>query len=270
MKKLQLFTGIALFMLVSCQQEEIGLESTTNPSSRAADGSVLVKSIKRSTKFLSDVFTPGTPINFTYNGSKLVSISNYPLPGFGEGGMAKFTYNGNLIVKTEVFNDKIGLGLTKTYFYDKQGRIIRYAKNGVTVYRFKYNSNGTITGISSPRTSTIFTLLGNTNTTATKTENLPVNSQYAIRNIKYDGKNSPYKNITGFDKILFFDFDLDALVQRQGSQNPTEDNNPLGFGQSYKYTYNNAGFPISVAYSEAVNIGGVGTYYSDEILEYVY
>jgi hypothetical protein len=47
-------------------------------------------------------------LNFSYDGNKLNTISGLFVPDIGQTETAKFTYNGNLIVKIEYFNKKTG------------------------------------------------------------------------------------------------------------------------------------------------------------------
>lgn len=255
MKKIILTLSIFTLALNSCSNDE-----TTDTPIDISSGILLKKTIDNDGV---DVITT----NYTYNGNKLVSISD------DTGYQENFIYTGDLITSTQEY-DNGGLYSTNTFEYNTSGKITffkRFDEFGDEYVRegYNYNSDGTIT-IDSYDVGT-FDINGNpyifkketlffTNNEISKVVSKSYDSglnltNTSTRNFTYDTKNNPFINITGFEKFYFGEGDL-----YQGGINVnllTASQVGASGSDVYQYTYNSSNFPVTSTYN--YNSGGSGT-----------
>jgi hypothetical protein len=184
MKKLIYLLSITFLLLQSCSP------SDNNESNSDSTNVVLLKKI---------VNSDGETI-FSYNGTKLTKI-NF---NWADREYANITYSGDLITKIETFNSN-NVSQTRTeYFYssNKLTEAKGYWNNKlVETSTLTYNSDGSITDLYLSNSGSSFTTsykkyfdsVGN----LIKQEYLSGSNNYT-----YDTKNSPYKNITGWNNLV--------------------------------------------------------------------
>jgi hypothetical protein len=213
MKKILYLLSIAFIMLQSCS-------SDNNSENSNSSGNMLLKRVE-----YSDI---SVPIYFKYNGTKLNYFS------YGETGLLKkqFTYSGDLITKTEWFENGVATGEKQTYSYLNNmvieertyspGAILEYIRN------VSYNSDGSIDVIVTGY---------NGNSSYGYTAFIDSNNniiQIGDTLYEYDNMNNPYKNITGYYKLY---------LGNGGNNNCTQENTT--YGSTYNYQYNSQNYPIS-------------------------
>lgn len=194
---------------------------------------------------------------YTYDENKIVSL-------VADGGhKTLFTYTGNLITKTEYYEENVLV--TTTVFTYENNKLKSYLEtpSGNSSKRRKdytYNANGTISTatflistdqVETLDSSSIFTLDASGNI-------VKVEFNDSINLFEYDTKNSPFKNILGYAQLLDSEaFDQEAntvnnfskLIEKEGDvivgthtyENTYDTNNFLtkkvSNGETYEYTY---------------------------------
>ena len=214
MKKIILMMSFCLLALVSCTSED----STGNSDN---NGVILLKRLERSNNPDIDYYK--------YKGSKLnyISIGDET----GQTWRLQFTYSGDLITKTEWFENNQPTGEKHTYAYsnNKLTEVRSYSPgaNLESIDYYSYNSDGSVdVGYEK--------IFFDSNNNIIKIETYAGN----VELFEYDNKNNPYKNITGFEKLyLLFDIVI------SGKNNLTRENRP--YGKTYNYTYNSQNYPVS-------------------------
>jgi hypothetical protein len=161
----------------------------------------------------------------------------------------KYYYTGDLITKIEDYTDN-QLRLITTFTYDNGMLATRlslflnqdpYLTSGIkTIYSYKSNNIisydeyvGTATEQIKFSSTGIITLL---NGQVVKNE-----ADYGTTLVTYDDKNSPFKNITGFDKLM-----PSYNVAILGNSNPITIKYYNNIINTFYYQYNEQGYPISV------------------------
>jgi len=170
--------------LISCSSDN-GSDTNINPSN-----TILVKKIiKTYGPNAVDILT------YKYDGNKIVSKT------WDGGAITYYTYTGDLITKieTKVANNMLGSSYEYTYLNGKVAKVVE-KENGETDSRtYTYNANGTV--------SYIRTRTGSQNTTGLLTfenGNLVKNEEgTSIYIFGYDTKNNPFKNVLGFNLLLY-------------------------------------------------------------------
>ena len=227
MKKLIYLLGITLILLQSC--------SSGDSSDSSIGQSVLIKKI---------LYDNGSFENFSYDGNKLLKISNE------DGTSIVITYTGDLITKSEIrdkSNTLTGEFQTMSYLNNRLAQHKNYDNNILFLKEdYNYNSDGTrtINGttynyINGSYEGTYvkkqyFDAVGNI---IKEEEGLNANNIFETTTIyQYDTKNNPHKNITGW-------------IIAEGSGGDGLFNNVIketsGTIYTYKYEYNDQGYPIS-------------------------
>lgn len=233
MKKIILI--FSLLVLFSCSSNE-----SVNDSSNASG--VLLKKI---------VSSDGAAIvNFNYNGNKIL---NYIDDGDGE--KVLFSYTGNFITKMEwvdISNNQLYQTVEFMYTSNKVTKVKLYSLTNTLEFitDIKYNLDGSITatysnynGGNSIVTTEISILF--VDAAGNLIKNKSANSAV---DLTYDNKNSPFKNVTGFEYLrLFrvFSFQKNNLtdITITNSGSPQTD-------YSARYQYNNQDYPISSSVTE--------------------
>ena len=215
MKKIFLLLSITTLMLQSC--------STDNNSENSnSSGNMLLKRLEYSDN--------SGPIYFNYNGTKL----NYYSFGEPSGILKKqFTYSGDLITKTEWFENGVATGEKQTYTYlnNKVVEERTYSPGAILEYisNISYNSDGSIDVIDTGY---------NGNSSGGYTAFIDSNNnivQIGDTYYEYDNMNNPYKNITGYYKLY---------LGNGGNNNRTQENT-TNSSTTYNYQYNSQNYPIS-------------------------
>ena len=250
MRKFLTLISIAIFAILSCSKED---EVAVNP----VESPILIKSI---------VTTSNTGIvttsNYSYDGNKLAQVLS---------GTTKqvYTYNGNLITKLEIFkadvldtrfvfvyNDNKITGSTFSYTFPFQNNQTTTTVNAVIRSVYIYNNDGTIlirrfetndipNNVETENESRLLTYLNGNLLKRIESFNL---SPFNNTTFEYDNKNSYYKNILGFDKLMQNDFSVNNNIKS------TQIITRIINGQNiittdiftYEYTYAENNFPINV------------------------
>lgn len=227
MKKSLYFLSLVVLFLTSCSSDS---ESSDEPL-------LLLK------KIVTVSNDSSRTISFTYNGTKLNTIE---LDGF----VLQHTYSGNKIVNVKRYSGEMLEGET-FYEYDNLGRVsselfVYYVSDFSQKKIYTYNSNNTISyqmlsGDQFTQTPNGYSGLINqgTNGEVLKVE---VFNQGVIFNTDvytYDTKNSPYKNIVGYDKLpINTDKIFNVLTSKNFNVNQEINTNSI-----FDYTYNSNNFP---------------------------
>ncbi|WP_343617802.1 hypothetical protein [Flavobacterium sp.] len=229
MKKILCLVGAIAFTFASCSKDDN--DSSNNSSA------ILVKKITE--------FENGSPKTRTiqYDGNKIVSITEE------HGSQTKFTYTGNQITKIEEF-DENGLsngaseygytnGLMTSYvekYDDTYNHKTKYVHNNDGTVSFEQFKVNTLTGVEEK--------YGQSGKLTFKNGNLikaerSYNGFDSVDTYEYDAKNSPFKNVTGFNLLL----DDDQSVNNVLTETQTSGDNLNTSVITYKYTYDANGYP---------------------------
>jgi len=166
------------------------------------------------------------------------------------GNYETYTYTGDLITQVKNYNSSDVLAETETFTYDANNQLITYvrvqlaADTGVKV-NFAYNSNGTISTTTYYGTaSSQPTLSGTGDVVISGGEVVMQSSSGSMHTYTYDTKNNPFKNVTGFDKIM--------MIGATGGvrHNVLTDTDTAGYVYTTAYTYNGMDFPLTATLSE--------------------
>ncbi len=219
MKKI--FFLFSILILFSCSTNNSANDNASQPIS------VLVNKI-----IIHKNNTPDVVFLFSYNGNKLITVTDQ------DGIKIKNIYNGDNIIKQEIYDVTNAINYTEDYTYSNN-RIIQKKTTGVTssflqIINYTYNSDGSI--ISD------FTLYSNPNITSTTTSHymngnlIDVGGNYYT----YDLKNTPFKNITGKNNFI------NLLPYSHYNLNFGFSNNMLTYtnGTNTTYQYNSQDYPI--------------------------
>jgi hypothetical protein len=245
MKKTFYLLTLAVFFLQSCSSSDDNqTESTT-----------LILCKKKVETDPQGTFTT----NYTYNGNKITRanlVVNYNNGSSGEA-IANYTYDGDLISQVEILINN-ALVEKQIYNYNQNNQLISFTQldyldetGDKMVYT--HNQNGTITSIEySGDLINQNTVESNNLISFLNGEIISLVENYGgtTRTItySYDNKNSPFKNVLGFDKISFavvgtFKSEINHnLIQITRVQNgaPTSTTN-------IEHTYNSNNFPVTSA-----------------------
>ena len=227
---------------------------------------------------LRKVVSDGVEILVSYNGNKIERIETMSTnDGLDE---TLFYYTGDLITKIEEYDGAI-LATLKRYQYDGQGNpvsFIDYNYNTKTSEKviLAYNLDGTLTynlykgnlvsqnNISSRQSNA--TITNGEITSLNEVDNTysgsPSDKTYKLT---YDNKNTPFKNILGYEKIILIDRNFnDYGINHNNVKEITIDNLS---GESYTsmtadIQYNSNNFPINIEYmyKHAYNDTSISTY----------
>lgn len=243
MKKIIALLLVASTFVVSC--------SKTDEAVVDASSGILVKKMVTTRKSKSSGFTDTNTVDFIYNGNKIVSMNSTGSEVY----KSKFTYEGDLITKVEDLDDSGVQGRTITYAYNSSGNL----KTSVLVFisipnlqyikEYTHNSDGTVSYVSTENDTKTNSVTTNGNGKLTYSNGNLIKIEYTSSSnsgvltyvYEYDTKNNPFKNITGYKKLL----DHDELTSLNNVVKSTESfSNPI---TSYVFpsifTYNTSNFP---------------------------
>ncbi|MDQ1856735.1 hypothetical protein [Chryseobacterium sp. WLY505] len=252
MKKAYLL--LPVFFLASCSSSNDDTTSSNNNGNNNEDSPVLV------TKMVAD----GETSTYTYNGSKISQIKNT-----STGEVTLFSYSGDLI--SQQVTTGSSTSYKTTYSYDGNSRLSKkiysetYLLSGTvstveTNYAYTASNAVKITYTASFTGSPVRTGTKNATLNAdgslsswTETASVPNNTggfhsaTGALQPIVYDTKNLPFKNITGFLKIIDSEDENGSTHNIVSYNNVLNYNNGAGSGEwgifKSTYEYNNSGYP---------------------------
>lgn len=230
MKKILCVLGAITFVFTSCSKDDNDASDPASP--------ILVKKIT-TTYSDGDLFTE----EYHYRGNKIVSVTE------GDGSVSKYTYTGDLITKIEYF-DETGLlndiseygytdGLMTSYTekYDKDYNIkTKYTHNNdgtVSYEQFKVNID---TGLEEKfqQTGRLTYKDGN----LIKAER-SYDKFETVEIYEYDTKNSPFKNILGWNLLLDEEPAVKNIIKKVDTSG-SQGNIHIGTNiYTYKYDVNN-------------------------------
>lgn len=247
MKKLLfLLSGIA-FLLSSCSSDDSG--NGVNPSD--------ILPVKIIQTFEDD----GTSNTATvqYEGNKIIKVVYEPGTT-----VVNYTYSGNLITKIEHFTNQV-LEQEEEYQYDDNSRLTRYKRfeedeNYGSEVRYDYNMDGTVSFIqfSGPLSSPLIPTAVGTFDFNSSGEIIAVNHEGGYwESYTYDAKNSPFKNILGFDKLI-----LTGNTPTGYRHNFTEEKNPHSITTT-TYTYNANDYPLTAVEDDGYGISTRQFFYNN-------
>ena len=235
MKKLICFACFIALSLTSC--------STGGDSSPATESDVLVKKSVETYALDGSVVTT----NYTYNGKRLVKETD------SDGYYEKFTYTGDLITKVEYFSDSDELEETETFTYNSSDQLIMYVRSEIFddlgfKETYVYNSNGTVTstgysGDATTQDNEVSTGTIHLSSGEVSFIELDFGGDTTTHTYTYDTKNTPYMNITGFDKIAFVD--SEAIGLHHNIVTDTSNDFSGNTVTTTTYTYNSLNFPLT-------------------------
>lgn len=234
MKKLLTMAFVAMTMMTSCSDDDSS-DTNNNPG---GDGPLLTKLVET---YDGETYTT----NFHYNGNKLTGYSD------NEGFETEFTYTGDKITKIEAF-DEGDLVNEHIYEYHPDGKLAKhieiYYYDGSahgTKMLFNHNGDGTvyIAIFSGDQTAqTIAEGTGAINMVNGNIESVSIVTEDGDEfeyTYTYDNKHNPFKNITGYEILMFSD--LQGGVNNVTSETDTE----WGDVMTTTYTYNAEGYPVT-------------------------
>jgi hypothetical protein len=236
-----------LLSLVSCSSDENSSESTSRD--------LLLKQIIE-----GDAILGGSMTDFTYDGNKLVEIKrNIETDVYSD----IYTYTGDVITKIEKFqihyagtpDEEIDLISTDEFQYDANNQLIQFKTTSpdsdierVTTYT--YNSGNTISLSqyeNSPGNAPELLKTGTITLQNGEIAQLQIVKEFDsyTDNYTYDTKNSVFKNVLGYDKLL-----LTHIIGQQGSMTIVDTiiggvSHNFTNHDELEYTYNSDNYPIT-------------------------
>ena len=200
--------------------------------------------------FLKKTESEDAVITYEYNGNK-ISETNSKISD-SEGFIVKksvFTYEGDLIVKRQSFNEDGTLSPFKEEFFYEDNKLKSYNfidgdyirkttythENDGTVSFKKYNVDSK-TKIETFIDSGVYTF---SNGNLIKYED-----SKEIINYEYDDKKNPFKNVTGFSKVIGINSNLNNVLKSTTIRKGSDSSNV----SSFEYDYNPDGYPIVQRY----------------------
>jgi hypothetical protein len=253
MKKTYLL--LPIFFLASCSSSNDDNESSNNNGNNNDNSPVLV------TKMVAD----GDTSTYTYNGSKISQIKNIT-----NSEVTLFSYSGDLI--TQQVTTGSSTSYKTNYTYDGNSRLSKkiYVENNLssgtvstveTNYTYlssnsvKITYTANFTGSPAMRTGTKMATLNADGSLSSWTETASVPSNTggfhsatgSLQPIQYDTKNVPFKNITGFLKIIDTEDENGSTHNILSYNNLLNYNNGSGSAEwgifKSTYEYNTSNYP---------------------------
>ena len=227
MKKLIYLLSVTFLLLQSC---------SSGDDSNSGSSAILCKKMVEGTSVT----------DFTYDGNKMDRVM------FNGQLVAKYYYTGDFITKHEIYRDN-QLILINTYRYvnDKESTRIDVYLDGSITYRktiYTYNSDDTVSFEEYSGTATEQNILNATGIiTLLNGQVVKIEAHHGITLVTYDNKKSPWKNVTGFDKLI-----PTPNFVTQGNNNVVTIKYPNFPISTYYYQYNDQGYPI-IMYTNSSN-----------------
>lgn len=228
MKKITYLICISLMILTSCSSDDSSAQNVE--TSRVPKKQIIF-----------DLKGP-VPIDFVFDGNKIVSSThsgNY---------VVKYTYTGDLITKKEAsdFTDEYSYtnGKLTTYLRKLPGRDY-YDK-----YSYTYESNDVVSFVVTRVTISTGAeeVISAKNIYTLKDGNIiKYETKSSVTTYKYDNKNSPKRNILGFNKIFEYQPQVSSSVNNVTSYTTTLPDNS-SYTNEITYTYDDHNFPTEINY----------------------
>lgn len=246
MKKILLLLSFSVVLLSSCSSDD---------SSSSESQPLLLKKMTE-----GDVLFGQTVTNYTYNGNKLVEIFKDGDDDYAD----VYTYTGDVITKIEKFavydagtpTEDRQLLSTDQFAYNANNQLVQFTTtsqdfDGERVTAYVYNSDNTVSFAQNAN-------VPGEPTESLKTGTITVQNGEIVRlqvvkefdsytdNYAYDTKNSIFKNVTGYDKIIFT-----HIIGKQGASTWVDSivggisYNFLNNSGEFQYTYNSDNYPLT-------------------------
>lgn len=234
MKKTFLLLSITALMLQSCSS---GDDSSTS----------------NQTILLKKIVVSGQSINFTYQGNKISKII-YPQ---GDYSYYLITYTGDQITRTEGFNNNDQPLNHDTFIYSNnlliQQKVYSNPNTLEKTYNYTYNSDNSITKSSDNSSMIYFTdSFGN----IIKRKDYYNNSLQYTTDYNYDEKNNPFKNVIGFNPLIF---GPNLVLWSMSANNVLNQTGSSSFSNSFQY--NSQFYPILVTSTSSGQVTQANYYY---------
>lgn len=235
MKKLLTLVSALALVFTSCSNDD------DDTSSNTSSPVLVTKMVLTSPDEDVDSYWNNT-INFTYNGAKLVQYVDE------DGYKATFHYTNDLITKIEYYDGSTLEG-QDLFTYNANGKLVEYRDLEILgdyehKYSYTYNTDGTVT-VTEYQGS-----IGNTSQIPSPDTYVFTNGELTSMDngdLTYDGKNNPFKNVTGYQEIMTPEFSDDYMIAFGRNQNLVAA--PVGVstteGTFASYTYNSNNYPIT-------------------------
>jgi hypothetical protein len=249
MKKIGYLSCVFVLLLVSCSD---------NNSVDSIEDSVLVTKIISTNSLSQESIT-----DYYYSENKIIkSVNNY------NGVSKNYTYNGNSIVKCEtVIDNSNQIIQSKQFFYNSSSKLSKvifldYENNYGSRKEYEYANNNTIlfkvyTGNLTTQDNFYYSgdyILQNNNCIISHFYSTDIEGNPTTRthNFTYDTKNSPMKNIVGYNKIAIDDSPY-GIINNYTYYSSISTNVVSEYNQTITYEYDDNNFPTS---SESINNSG--------------
>lgn len=211
---------------------------------------------------------------YSYNGNKIVKTEVFRNDNYVYKDV--YTYNGNLIVKKESFDEVNGLFYRVIFTYDSNNLLASSTRSSPfqnTSYRDVYTHNnntisymllqGDVNGQNyTPYAEGLITM-SNNNIRSISEHEFGSNNETVNgnRTYNYDNMNNPFKNILGLNKLYFEHMGDFWFYGSNGFvNNIIKQTMGNGSGSNINYTYNSFNYPT---FSNSVE-------YTDETVQYFY
>lgn len=244
MKKIILFLCI---LFISCAD---------NDNENSVENSILIKKIISTNQLGNDLV-----YDFTYDGNKIVKIVK------SDGTYNKFTYSGNVIVKHEILYTGSDVAFQRKEFFYNSNKLIKIIykdlENNIG-YRIQYEHvnnnlinfkkyNGDVFEQNS-FSQDGFYVLENNNVIQSNFNTIDSqgNPQVRTLNFTFDDKNTPMKNVVGYDKVAI---DLSQYGIKNNFINYTASYTGSSNVGTYNiaYIYDENDFPASSVFTSSFN-----------------
>lgn len=252
MKKIILF----LFVVI--------LNSCSNNNNNAASETILLKkAVRLGTNGFAD-----NEFDYYYVGNKFLEIK------YNQQTLLKYYYNGNLISKVERYFSDNTKELETTYQYDENEKltsekITNFIDNeiSITTTYYTYETDGTVSFLKyNGETVSIGELIQTgkyyyNNNDMIKSVNTLISTGEEFTTIyTHDSKNSVFKNVLGWNKIIS---NSDGKVNNILTSSTYNSNGELlnGYSSTNEYTYNSLNYPTSLSSTINNNTSTVNYFY---------
>lgn len=210
--------------------------------------------------------------NIEYENNKILRENYY------YGAFTQYTYTGNLITKLQKFDSDKSIQFTIEYSYTngKLASSVKWmGKDDTEYYKIKYvhNNDNTVTfqefyrnpikGVEEKTALSGTLTYKSGNLVKSEVKNFDT---FSVYNYEYDTKNSPLKNVVGFNLLLDREHDLSVnnVIKISGIVTKTTGNKETSYYLStYTYDYDENDFP-----TERKNFDGTGASAGGAIFNY--
>lgn len=244
MKKLILLFSAVSLIFSSCSSDADGLPVYTPV--------VDVNTILVKKRIYTDTGSPAETFYYSYSGTKIMKIDD-------DFGHSEFTYTGDLITMIQHYDETNHLVASEHFTYNSSNKLLtNIYKDFENSLGFKetyiYNSDGTVSvskyeGSETSQTTYVgYYKMFISNNEVVKEENYDsIGALVKTNTYTYDGKNNPFKNITGWAPLQYSASQMSGVFQNVVQNNDDFEN------FTNTYTYNSNNFPITETEKDASN-----------------